>query len=68
MAYDDPNTYDDTPKYSWGPNFRFEDLSEKINIHNNNLFANLREAIEDLLGDNSPRGRDCKSPILVAIA
>ena len=54
IAYDDPDTYDDTPRYLWGPGFKFEDLSDEINSHNNSLFATLREAIEELLGYDSP--------------
>ncbi|CAZ85051.1 unnamed protein product [Tuber melanosporum] len=60
LAYDDPDTYDDTPRYLWGPDFKFENLSDEINAHNNSLFANLREAIEELLGYDSPHGRDWK--------
>lgn len=68
IAYDDPDTYDNTPRYSWGPEFKFEDLSQEINKHNNSLFASLREAIEHLLGNDSPRGHDCKSPVQTAVA
>ncbi|PWW79756.1 hypothetical protein C7212DRAFT_355530 [Tuber magnatum] len=60
ITYDDPDTYDNTPKYLWDPDFKFEDLSDEINAHNNSLFANLREAIEMLLGSDAPRGPDWK--------
>ncbi|RPB01905.1 hypothetical protein L873DRAFT_1802733 [Choiromyces venosus 120613-1] len=60
IAYDDPDTYDDTPKYAWGPDFKFENLSAEINRHNDNLFTTLREAIEVLLEHDAPRRGDWK--------
>lgn len=62
MMYD-PQTYDDIPIYLWDESFSLDDFEVMIEVHNDNLWRNVRMAICGKLGI-PPRMNGCESCFL----